>query len=419
MSTLKKRSRVALAVATATLSTASMFALATPAHAAAVAPDPVEPPITTPVSTAPTAKLAAGKITVDWEASATGEPADSYVVVFTDNSATPVVTPVVVAAPTTVLVWADGVAGKTYTIQVFAHNPYGSSAPRATTPATIAIPLPPDCTIIPLPVGCPVPPPIDTRAYRPFNNWDALIKQEYQDWVGRAPRLDELTFWRYVLTVTETGNYYTDPQGRVITDGRVQLVTSLAEEAEQTDGPAYRLYTAYFHRNPDFGGLMFWSSKLRTGWSLLQVSNFFVHSSEFKNTYGEYETNAPEGPKTDAAEFVALVYANVLDRAPDGSGFSFWTRQLQSERKSPAEVLIGFSEAPEFKNKMAVRVGAGMLFAHELRRMPTNGEYTLAEFFNEFFSTTPLIDGQGIWVGADLYISVIDSAPYIARVNKG
>ena len=413
MSTLKKRSRVGIAVATATLSTASMFALATPANAAAVEPNPVQN--MTAVLVAPGAQ-----VKVDWDAAFTGETATSYVVTFeaTDNlgviADTEIVLPVAPAVlPATELVWKDGVAGKTYNVRVFANNAFGSSNP-ATVNGVGPIVAPVDCTL----PGAPVPPcPVvipDTRPFRPFNNWDALIKQEYQDWVGRAPRLDELTFWKYVLTTSETGN-----AGYNTTVGRIQLVSTLAEEAEQTDGPAYRLYTAYFSRNADFGGLTYWSKKLRSGWSLLQVSEFFVKSSEFRNTYGEYETNAPEGPKTDAAEFVALVYANVLDRTPDGSGFAFWTRQLQSGRYSPAEVMVGFSEATEFKNKLQVRVGSGMAFAHMLRRMPTEAEYVLAEFYNEYFPTSPIIDGQGFNFSYDLYVTIFDSAPYKARVTKG
>ncbi len=79
---------------------------------------------------------------------------------------------------------------------------------------------------------------------------------------------------------------------------------------------------------------------------LLNVSDFFSTSSEFKNTYGDI----------DEAEFVALIYKNVLARTPDGSGFSFWTRQLQSGRYSRAEVMIGFSESQEYKERLEFRI---------------------------------------------------------------
>ena len=152
-------------------------------------------------------------------------------------------------------------------------------------------------------------------------------------------------------------------------------MSQIAEDAEQTDGPSFRLYTAYFGRNPDFGGWTFWSKKLRSGTKLLDVSNFFSTSSEFQRTYGDI----------DEAEFVALIYKNVLDRTPDGSGFSFWTRQLQSGRYSRAEVMIGFSESEEYKGRLGFRIATGIAYAHMLGRVPTDSEYFLAEIFGEGF----------------------------------
>jgi len=169
---------------------------------------------------------------------------------------------------------------------------------------------------------------------------------------------------------------------------RVDFVRQLAENAEQLEGPAYRLYTAYFSRIPDAGGLCFWGDALRSGWSLLDVSEFFVTSQEFLDTYGEYETYGTE-EKTDAAEFVSLVYRNVLDREPDATGESFWVRQLQTERYSPAEMLIGFSESQEFKNRMSSKVGTGLMYLHELGRMPTQAEYVEGDLFWQFFQTNP------------------------------
>ena len=159
---------------------------------------------------------------------------------------------------------------------------------------------------------------------------------------------------------------------------RHHLVRTLAEDAAQTEGPAFRLYRAYFDRTPDAGGFCYWANQLRNGRSLLSISEFFLQSQEFKNTYGEYEKGAPEGPKTDEAEFVALVYANVLDRDPEAAGFAFWTRQLQDGRYSPADVLIGFSESKEFQTKTAQELGVALVRIHETNKMPTPEQYVEA-----------------------------------------
>lgn len=169
---------------------------------------------------------------------------------------------------------------------------------------------------------------------------------------------------------------------------RAEMIITLAEGAEQTDGPAIRLYKAYFDRDPDIG-VCYWSNQLKSAkMSLLGISNFFVNSSEFVNTYGAYTTDADE-PGTDAAEFVALIYNNVLDRDPDAAGFAYWTRQLQSQRKSPAEVMVGFSEAPEFKNKRSLSTGVAIGYIHALGRTPTAADYVIADFNNYFLNTSP------------------------------
>ena len=400
MSTLKSRTRVAAAVATVAMSTASIFALASPASAAAVPPDmPLLPP-------APAVALsfvpapAGNDIKADWAAAPTGEAASSFVVNFwslprvDDPYGVPVdLVQKVVAAPTTEYVWTDAIPGKTYNVTVSAHNAWGTSNDLVL--GSIG-PVPADppgpCGPAPLP-ACPLP-PASTNPERPFalGAWDDVIKRAYKEFASRAPKLDELTFWRYYITQGSPA-----PSNATLEARRLFFVSHLAEDAEQTDGPAYRLYTAYFGRNPEFGGLTFWSKKLRTGTRLLNVSDFFSNSSEFKNTYGDI----------DEAEFVALIYKNVLSRTPDGSGFSFWTRQLQSGRYSRAEVMIGFSESQEYKTRLEFRIGAALAYVHMLNRMPTEGELLLAEIFGESFPTSPAIGYFG-----NLYWRILDSVEY-------
>ncbi len=184
---------------------------------------------------------------------------------------------------------------------------------------------------------------------------------------------------------------------------RLEFVKQLAEDAAQTDGPAYRLYTAYFSRIPDAKGLCFWTNALRGDWSLRDVSEFFVQSDEFVKTYGEYSTHGEEGA-IDAAEFVSLVYRNVLEREADGAGAAFWTRQLQTERATPAEMLIGFSESQEFTNRMSTKVGSGIAFIHLLGRMPTPAEYVWADLYPAtYFNPTP----DTWWTSVHVYNSLL------------
>ena len=103
-------------------------------------------------------------------------------------------------------------------------------------------------------------------------------------------------------------------------------------------GQASRLYTAYFLRNPDVGGLRFWVGRLAGGQSLGGVSQFFSQSAEFEERYGDLGDSA----------FIDLVYTNVLGRSPDATGRAFWLTQLDSGAYDRGRIMSGFSESPEF-----------------------------------------------------------------------
>ncbi len=99
-----------------------------------------------------------------------------------------------------------------------------------------------------------------------------------------------------------------------------------------------RLYRAYFNRSADQGGLDFWLEQFVGGAGLGTLSQEFAGSAEFLGTYGAL----------DNAGFVDLVYLNVLGRLPDAAGRAFWLDRLDSGTNTRGEVMIGFSESPEF-----------------------------------------------------------------------
>ncbi|MEM9797847.1 MAG: DUF4214 domain-containing protein [Pseudomonadota bacterium] len=106
----------------------------------------------------------------------------------------------------------------------------------------------------------------------------------------------------------------------------------------------YRLYRATFDRNPDLPGMEFHAARLADGVPLNTVAQDFSGSQEFGIRYGTNTSNA---------DFVTLLYANVLDRAPDSDGLDYWTGLLNRGARDRGEVLTGFSESQEFKNNTA------------------------------------------------------------------
>lgn len=99
-----------------------------------------------------------------------------------------------------------------------------------------------------------------------------------------------------------------------------------------------RLYTAYFGREPDLAGYDYWVGAFgRELAGLPTMSQAFADSEEFRVTYGSL----------DNAQFVDLVYRNVLGREPDPAGLDHWVRALDSGYPR-GSVMIAFSESEEY-----------------------------------------------------------------------
>ena len=74
--------------------------------------------------------------------------------------------------------------------------------------------------------------------------------------------------------------------------------------------------------------------------------------NEFKNIYGEELNNE---------SYIKNLYNNVLNRDPDNNGYNYWLNQLNSERETRAELLMGFSEAVENKAIFMSQTGLELL----------------------------------------------------------
>ncbi len=107
-----------------------------------------------------------------------------------------------------------------------------------------------------------------------------------------------------------------------------------------TDGHArvFRLYWAFFDREPDAGGALFWANRFNRCQTLQQIAAFFASSDEFVATYGSL---------TDA-EFVDLIYRNVLDRVAEPGGRAFWEGEISSGRRTRVQVMLDFAYSDEF-----------------------------------------------------------------------
>ncbi len=117
-------------------------------------------------------------------------------------------------------------------------------------------------------------------------------------------------------------------------------------------GQAYGLYQATFNRTPDLGGLGYWINALDIGVTLIDVTRTFISSPEFVATYSNLNT----------ADFVNLVYVNVLDRNADAGGTAFWQNDLNLGRIDRAGMMLQFVQSPEFQGNLAASVGNGFAY---------------------------------------------------------
>jgi hypothetical protein len=128
---------------------------------------------------------------------------------------------------------------------------------------------------------------------------------------------------------------------------------TVALDIDGSGGQAYRVYQAAFNRTPDSEGLGFWIKALDDGASLRDVALGFVDSAEFKSVYGATPTNA---------QLVTGYYENVLHRAPDAGGYTFWLRVLDQNQDTAAGVLATFSESPENQAGAIGVIGNGFAY---------------------------------------------------------
>ncbi|MEJ7844817.1 MAG: DUF4214 domain-containing protein [Acidimicrobiales bacterium] len=228
------------------------------------------------------------------------------------------------------------------------------------------------------PALAPPPPTVDPAVFRPFANAPSLVDQQYRDLLGRPADPSGLSIW--------SGQLLSGQQTPA------SLVTALLTSGESNAlvAPVARLYEAYFLRLPDPGGLDYWVSYMRRGASLAQVSAAFAGSPEFVARYGAL---SPSG-------FVDLVYRNVLGRAPDLGGLTYWVGQLVNGFRDRGSVMLGFSESVERVQATWARTTVTLTYLGMLNRTPDAGG--LAYWAGQLAAGRPLQPlVAGIWASPE------------------
>lgn len=128
---------------------------------------------------------------------------------------------------------------------------------------------------------------------------------------------------------------------------------SIALDIDGIAGQAYRIYQAAFNRAPDSAGAGYWIRAMDDGLTLSNVAQQFVTSNEFRQLFGQSPSNK---------EIISKFYANVLHREGEASGIDYWTKVLDTQAATVADVLVGFSESPENQIALATIIGNGFSY---------------------------------------------------------
>lgn len=110
-----------------------------------------------------------------------------------------------------------------------------------------------------------------------------------------------------------------------------------------------RFYNALFGRNPDEPGLAYWANDLVAtelggrGNTIQGAAQAFTESPEFQNLYGANVSNA---------DFVNLLYQNILHRVADQPGYNYWLPEINASGDRGG-MIVSFANSTEYIGETA------------------------------------------------------------------
>jgi subtilisin family serine protease len=163
---------------------------------------------------------------------------------------------------------------------------------------------------------------LSSSAIDPLQTRQSFVRALYQDFLGRAPSINELSNWTSRLTTGQIDSY------------------GVAAELSRSDEWISKVLTGYYrntlNREPDAQGLRHWINAARSGMSVSQIAAFFYGSPEYFATVGQ----------SNHQIWITDLYQKLLLRAPDPVGLKGWVNALNTGVPRHA-VAFGFYQSPE------------------------------------------------------------------------
>jgi hypothetical protein len=193
--------------------------------------------------------------------------------------------------------------------------------------------------------------------------YEAFVKASYQDFLGRAPSVDEVAFQATALS-----------QGRV---SKANYLASLSTSDEWLRAIVTKMYRDTLSRDPDAAGLATWVSWLRSGrFTVAEVASRFYASNEY---YSAHAGNT-------AASWVTLLYQKLLNRDPDAQGLQLWITLTNDPSHGRDFVAYNFYQSEESRMRRVEALYQALLsrqpdsvgLPYWTARVLTAGDLTLA-----------------------------------------
>lgn len=122
----------------------------------------------------------------------------------------------------------------------------------------------------------------------------------------------------------------------------------------QNAGSVYMIYKAAFNRASDASGMGYWLAQKDGGSDMVtNIAQGFVNSAEFIAKYGANPSNS---------SYVNNLYKNVLGRAGEAGGVTYWTGEMDAGRVSKAQALVQFATLPEGAGIVAALIANGIAY---------------------------------------------------------
>lgn len=176
---------------------------------------------------------------------------------------------------------------------------------------------------------------------------------------------------------------------------------AMMNAAVSSVNPITKLYQAAFDRVPDSTGLTNYTAAYGAGvgtMTLQQIANQWTSTIEFTTDYPASMPNA---------DYVGLLYWNVLHRSADPVGAANFTNALNSGKMTRADVLLELSQSPEF----ALRIDGHIRGFQEQSALNDPAAYT-----GTLWDKVPPGPGESftLTTGIDNFAATTDNATFSA-----